>query len=89
MPPPMPTNGNVMPPPINGVQMPHAPAGAVPPRVDANGKPLPPPVQTSLQGKLTAMTHKTNLMQTLQSKTKQTVPETRGRQPMPNVGMSR
>ena len=70
MPPPLPTNGNVMPPPINGVQMPFAPAGAVPPKVDTNGKPLPPPMP-SLQAKLTAMTHKPNLMQTLQNRTAQ------------------
>ena len=60
-PPPMPTKGKVVPPPLNGVQMPLAPAGAMPP---------PPPAQ-SLQGKLNQMSHKPNLMQTLQSKTAQ------------------
>ena len=61
-PPPMPTNGKVVPPPLNGVQMPLAPAGAMPP---------PPPPAQSLQGKLNQMSHKPNLMQTLQSKTVQ------------------
>ncbi len=70
MPPPMPTNGNVVPPPFNGVRMQHAPAGAM------------SPVQSSLQDKLTAMTHKPNLMQTLQKQTasKQTAPQTPVRQ---------
>ena len=110
MPPPMPTKGKVVPPPINGVQMPLAPAGAMPPPLDGeqltaapagampppingvrmplapagamppplNGEQLtaapagamPPPAQ-SLQGKLNQMSHKPNLMQTLQSKTEQ------------------
>ena len=61
-PPPMPTKGKVVPPPLNGVQMPLAPAGAMPP---------PPPPAQSLQGKLNQMSHKPNLMQTLQSKTVQ------------------
>ena len=61
-PPPMPTKGKVVPPPLNGVQMPLAPAGAMPP---------PPPPARSLQDKLNQMSHKPNLMQTLQSKTAQ------------------
>ena len=60
--PPVQTNGKVVPPPLNGVQMPLAPAGAMPP---------PPPPAQSLQGKLNQMSHKPNLMQTLQSKTVQ------------------
>ena len=73
MPPPMPTNGKVVPPPINGVHMPFAPAGAVPPmpkQAESTMPPPPPPAQ-SLQGKLNQMSHKPNLMQTLQSKTVQ------------------
>ncbi len=92
-PPPMPTKGKVVPPPINGVQMPFAPAGAMPPPLPTNGNVMPPPINgvqmpfapagavppvPSLQDKLTAMTHKPNLMQTLQAKTaqKQTAPKT-------------
>ena len=60
MPPPMPTKGKVVPPPLNGVQMPLAPAGA-----------MPPPPARSLQDKLNQMSHKPNLMQTLQSRTVQ------------------
>ena len=71
-PPPMPTNGKVVPPPINGVHMPFAPAGAVPPvQTNGNAVPPPPPPAQSLQGKLNQMSHKPNLMQTLQSKTVQ------------------
>ena len=71
-PPPMPTNGKVVPPPINGVHMPFAPAGAVPPvQTNGNAVPPPPPPAQSLQSKLNQMSHKPNLMQTLQSKTVQ------------------
>ena len=75
MPPPPPrvdANGSVMPPPpprvdANGNVMPPPP-----PRVDANGNVMPPPPPAqSLQGKLNQMSHKPNLMQTLQSKTVQ------------------
>ena len=72
MPPPMPTKGKVVPPPLNGVQMPLAPAGAMPPvQTNGNAMPPPPPPAQSLQGKLNQMSHKPNLMQTLQSKTAQ------------------
>ena len=71
-PPPMPTKGKVVPPPLNGVQMPLAPAGAMPPvQTNGNAMPPPPPPAQSLQGKLNQMSHKPNLMQTLQSKTAQ------------------
>ena len=71
-PPPMPTNGKVVPPPINGVHMPFAPAGAVPPvQTNGNAVPPPPPPAQSLQDKLNQMSHKPNLMQTLQAKTVQ------------------
>ena len=71
-PPPMPTKGKVVPPPLNGVQMPLAPAGAMPPvQTNGNAVPPPPPPAQSLQGKLNQMSHKPNLMQTLQSKTVQ------------------
>ena len=70
--PPVQTNGNAVPPPINGVHMPFAPAGAVPPvQTNGNTVPPPPPPAQSLQGKLNQMSHKPNLMQTLQSKTAQ------------------
>ena len=71
-PPPPPTKGKVVPPPLNGVQMPLAPAGAMPPvQTNGNAVPPPPPPAQSLQGKLNQMSHKPNLMQTLQSKTVQ------------------
>ena len=64
-PPPMNGNGVQMPPPIDG-KVP------LPPPVDKDGKPLPPPMPArSLQDKLMAMSHKPNLMQTLQSRTTQ------------------
>ena len=73
MPPPMPTKGKVVPPPLNGVQMPLAPAGAMPPmpKQAESTMPPPPPPTRSLQDKLNQMSHKPNLMQTLQSRTVQ------------------
>ena len=72
-PPPMPTKGKVVPPPLNGVQMPLAPAGAMPPmpKQAESTMPPPPPPTRSLQDKLNQMSHKPNLMQTLQSRTVQ------------------
>ena len=72
-PPPMPTKGKVVPPPLNGVQMPLAPAGAMPPmpKQAESTMPPPPPPARSLQDKLNQMSHKPNLMQTLQSRTVQ------------------
>ena len=73
-PPPMSTNGKVVPPPLNGVQMPLAPAGAMPPPMPKQAEstmPPPPPPARSLQDKLNQMSHKPNLMQTLQSRTAQ------------------
>ena len=94
MPPPPPrtaTDNTVMPPPpprtaTDNTVMPPPP----PHRADVNGNVMPPPL-SSLQAKLTAMTRKPNLMQTLQNRTtqEQTAPQISVRQMSQRTGEAR